>query len=162
MPFAGVDIATQILGRQVQALVHARRGEHADAQSLAREAVALSEQARAIDALPASLGALDDDLHEVAQMGKSVDELRRPRVEVGLDFRSVDTARDVARMREHRGIQFIAAQTARRAALPHTRRAVAPLPVPPTNVDASARENVREWTRDNPGEKCYLPIAEPR
>jgi tetratricopeptide (TPR) repeat protein len=38
------DLATQMLWRQVQALVHASRGEHAQAERLAREAVAVSER----------------------------------------------------------------------------------------------------------------------
>ena len=38
------DFATQMLWRQVQALVHAHRGEHAEAERLAREAVAIAER----------------------------------------------------------------------------------------------------------------------
>ena len=38
------DVVTQMLWRQVQALVHASRGEHERAQVLAREAVAIAEQ----------------------------------------------------------------------------------------------------------------------
>ena len=38
------DMATQALWRQVQALVHAHRGEQADAEALAREAVAIIER----------------------------------------------------------------------------------------------------------------------
>jgi tetratricopeptide (TPR) repeat protein len=38
------DVATQALWRQVQALVHARRGQHAESERLAREAVAIVEQ----------------------------------------------------------------------------------------------------------------------
>jgi tetratricopeptide (TPR) repeat protein len=37
------DIVTQMLWRQVQAIVHAHRGEHADAERLAREAVELGK-----------------------------------------------------------------------------------------------------------------------
>jgi tetratricopeptide (TPR) repeat protein len=37
------DVATQILWRQVQALVHMSRGERAEAERLAREAVAIGE-----------------------------------------------------------------------------------------------------------------------
>ena len=39
----GQDVFTQALWRQVQALVHAHRGEHAEAETLAREAVAVLE-----------------------------------------------------------------------------------------------------------------------
>jgi class 3 adenylate cyclase len=38
------DLATQALWRQVQALVHGHRGQHAEAEQLAREAVAITEQ----------------------------------------------------------------------------------------------------------------------
>lgn len=38
------DATTQALWRQVQALVHARRGRHADAEALAREAVAIIDR----------------------------------------------------------------------------------------------------------------------
>ena len=38
------DFATQTLWRQVQARVHAHRGEHAEGDSLAREAVAIGER----------------------------------------------------------------------------------------------------------------------
>ena len=38
------DVVTQMLWRQVQALVHAYRGEHAEAERLAREAVTIAER----------------------------------------------------------------------------------------------------------------------
>ena len=38
------DVATQATWRQAQALVHAHRGEHAEAEALAREAVAITER----------------------------------------------------------------------------------------------------------------------
>ena len=41
---ASDDLVTQVLWRQVQALVHAHRGEHAEAERLAREAVAIAER----------------------------------------------------------------------------------------------------------------------
>jgi tetratricopeptide (TPR) repeat protein len=43
------DFATQMLWRQVQALVHAHRGDHAQAEPLAREAVAISERTDALN-----------------------------------------------------------------------------------------------------------------
>jgi class 3 adenylate cyclase/tetratricopeptide (TPR) repeat protein len=46
---AADDFITQILWRQVQARVHAHRGDHARAESLAREAVAISERTDAIN-----------------------------------------------------------------------------------------------------------------
>jgi class 3 adenylate cyclase/tetratricopeptide (TPR) repeat protein len=43
------DAATQMLWRQVQARVHAARGEHPQAEALAREAVAIAEQTDALN-----------------------------------------------------------------------------------------------------------------
>ena len=43
------DFATQMLWRQVQARVHAHRGEHAEAERLAREAVAIAERTDALN-----------------------------------------------------------------------------------------------------------------
>ena len=64
------DVATQALWRQVQALVHARRGQHADAERLAREAVAIVEQT---DGLNMQGDALCD-LAEVLAAAGSADE----------------------------------------------------------------------------------------
>jgi class 3 adenylate cyclase/tetratricopeptide (TPR) repeat protein len=44
------DLFTQMLWRQAQALVHAHRGEHAEAEALAREAVSIAERTDALDA----------------------------------------------------------------------------------------------------------------
>ena len=38
------DLVTQALWRQVQALVHAHRGQHAEAERLAREAISITER----------------------------------------------------------------------------------------------------------------------
>ncbi len=46
------DVYTQVLWRQVQALVHAHRGDHAEAEALAREAVSIGERTDALN-LPA-------------------------------------------------------------------------------------------------------------
>jgi tetratricopeptide (TPR) repeat protein len=43
------DLATQMLWRQVQALVHAHRGEHVEAKRLAREAVEIAERTDALN-----------------------------------------------------------------------------------------------------------------
>jgi tetratricopeptide (TPR) repeat protein len=43
------DVMTQMVWRQVQALVHASRGEHAEAEQLAREAVAISRKTDALE-----------------------------------------------------------------------------------------------------------------
>jgi tetratricopeptide (TPR) repeat protein len=42
------DVATQMIWRQVLALVHAHRGEHGEAARLAREAVDIAEQGEAL------------------------------------------------------------------------------------------------------------------
>jgi tetratricopeptide (TPR) repeat protein len=57
------DVATQMLWRQVQALVCSQRGQHEEAERLAREAVAIAERT---DALTVQGGALCD-LAEVLQ-----------------------------------------------------------------------------------------------
>ena len=45
----GEDVFTQALWRQVQALVHTHRGRHAEAEALAREAVAVLEPTDALN-----------------------------------------------------------------------------------------------------------------
>jgi tetratricopeptide (TPR) repeat protein len=66
------DVATQMLWRQVQAVVGARRGEHAQAEALAREAVAISERS---DSLNEQGDALCD-LAEVLRSAGSAEEAR--------------------------------------------------------------------------------------
>jgi tetratricopeptide (TPR) repeat protein len=43
------DLSAQTLWRQVQALVHASRGEHIEAEALARQAVAMMERSDALN-----------------------------------------------------------------------------------------------------------------
>jgi class 3 adenylate cyclase/tetratricopeptide (TPR) repeat protein len=62
------DVATQMLWRQVQARVYAQRGEHAQAERLAREAVAIGEQT---DALNAQGDALTDLGEVLAAAGRT-------------------------------------------------------------------------------------------
>ena len=62
------DYATQMLWRQVQAGVQAHHGEHAQAEQLAREAVAIGEQT---DALNAQGDALCDLAEVLAAAGRS-------------------------------------------------------------------------------------------
>ena len=57
------DVATQALWRQVQALVHARRGEHTQAEQLAREAVATTERTDALNMQGDALCDLAQVLH---------------------------------------------------------------------------------------------------
>ena len=64
------DLFAQTLWRQVQALVHASRGEHVEAEALAREAVAMMERS---DALNFQGDALRD-LAEVLQAAGRSDE----------------------------------------------------------------------------------------
>jgi tetratricopeptide (TPR) repeat protein len=63
------DVATQSLWRQVQALVDSQRGRHAEAEALAREAVALVEHTDALN----FQGAAHHDLAEVLLAAGSVD-----------------------------------------------------------------------------------------
>ena len=57
------DAWTQALWRQVQALVHARRGHHTQAEPLAREAVAIAERTDALNWQGDALCDLADVLH---------------------------------------------------------------------------------------------------
>ena len=68
--------STQMLWRQVQALVHAHRGEHAEAERLAREAVAIAERT---DALNSQGDALCDLAEVLAAAGRRRRSRRRAR-----------------------------------------------------------------------------------
>ena len=57
------DIYAQTLWRQVQALVHASRGQHAEAEALAREAVAIMEPTDALNIQGDALCDLAEVLH---------------------------------------------------------------------------------------------------
>ena len=61
------DVPSQILWRQVQALVHAHRGEHAEAEALAREAVAITERTDALNFQGDALCDLAEVLHAAGQ-----------------------------------------------------------------------------------------------
>jgi class 3 adenylate cyclase/tetratricopeptide (TPR) repeat protein len=64
------DLASQVLGRSAQALVHASRGELEEAERLARKAVQMCEEAE----WPAARGDVRMDLARVLRMaGKSID-----------------------------------------------------------------------------------------
>jgi tetratricopeptide (TPR) repeat protein len=67
---AGDEAETQMLRRQVSAKVLARRGEHADAEQLAREAVAIGEGTDALN----WQGDANSDLAEVLLLGGKADE----------------------------------------------------------------------------------------
>jgi tetratricopeptide (TPR) repeat protein len=64
------DLATQALWRQVQAVVYAHRGDHPEAERLAREAVALTERA---DGLNLQADALSDLAEVLAAGGRNDD-----------------------------------------------------------------------------------------
>jgi class 3 adenylate cyclase/tetratricopeptide (TPR) repeat protein len=68
------DIATQALWRQVQARVESHRGRHAEADALAREAVALIEQTDALNFQGAALS----DLAEVLIEGGRAEDAHAP------------------------------------------------------------------------------------
>ena len=67
---ASDDASTQMLWRQVRAKVLARRGEHAEAERLAREAVAIGEETDLLDAQ----GDAYADLAEVLLLTDKPDE----------------------------------------------------------------------------------------
>jgi class 3 adenylate cyclase len=64
------DLVTQALWRQVQALVHAHRSEHAEAETLARAAVAIIERTDSLN----NQGEALCDLAEVLEAGGRVEE----------------------------------------------------------------------------------------
>jgi class 3 adenylate cyclase len=61
------DATTQALWRQVQALVHARRGQHTQAEQLVREAVAITERTDALNYQGDALCDLAQVLHAAGQ-----------------------------------------------------------------------------------------------
>jgi tetratricopeptide (TPR) repeat protein len=67
---ASVDAWKEMLWRQVRAKVLARRGEHADAERLAREAVAICDETDMLDAQ----GDVYADLAEVLSLADKTDE----------------------------------------------------------------------------------------
>ena len=64
------DIYTQTLWRQVQALVHASRGQHAEAEALAREAVAIMEPTDALNIQGDAFCDLAEVLHAAGRTKK--------------------------------------------------------------------------------------------
>ncbi len=69
------DMATQTLWRQVQALVQAHRGEHAQAARLGREAVAIIEQTDGLNHQGDALTVLADVLHAAGRDEEAADAL---------------------------------------------------------------------------------------
>jgi tetratricopeptide (TPR) repeat protein len=64
---SGQDVLTQSLWRQVQALVHASRGQYAEAETLARRAVAIMERTDALNQQGDALCDLAEVLHAAGQ-----------------------------------------------------------------------------------------------
>ena len=73
----GAGCAAQTLWRQVQALVHAIRGEHAEAEPLAREAVAITEPTDALNFQGDALCDLAEVLHAAGQSDEAAAALTR-------------------------------------------------------------------------------------
>jgi class 3 adenylate cyclase len=69
------DMATQALWRQVQALVHAHRGENKEAVYLGREAVAITEQTDGLNYQGDALCVLADVLHAAGRDEEAADAL---------------------------------------------------------------------------------------
>lgn len=68
---ASDDAATQMLWRQVRAKVLARRGEHAEAERLAREAIAIGEATDMLDAQGDTYSDLGEVLLLAAKAGQA-------------------------------------------------------------------------------------------
>jgi ATP/maltotriose-dependent transcriptional regulator MalT len=71
------DLGTQMVWRQVRALVQASRGEHVQARHLAREAVALSEQTDALNFQGDALCDLAEVLHSAGRAGEATAALEQ-------------------------------------------------------------------------------------
>ena len=71
------DAGAQIYWRQVQALVHAHRGEHAEADALAREAVAIMERTDELDEQGAALWYLAQVLLAAGRSEDAADALEQ-------------------------------------------------------------------------------------
>jgi tetratricopeptide (TPR) repeat protein len=69
------DVATQALWRQVQALVTSHRGQHADAEALARDAVAMIEQTDALNYQGDALVDLADVLRAAGRSAAAAEAL---------------------------------------------------------------------------------------
>jgi tetratricopeptide (TPR) repeat protein len=66
------DVNTQMLWRQVQALVDSHRGRHSHAEQLAREAVAVSERTDALNLQGDALSDLAEVLHAAGRTDEAV------------------------------------------------------------------------------------------
>ena len=71
------DAMTQMLWRQVKALVHASRGEHAEAERLAREAVAISEPTDSLEFQANALCDLAEVLHAAGRLDEATSALEQ-------------------------------------------------------------------------------------
>ena len=71
------DVMTQALWRQVQALVHAHRGDHAKAEPLAREAVAIAERTDSLNLQGDGLCDLAQVLHSAARSEEAAATLQQ-------------------------------------------------------------------------------------
>jgi tetratricopeptide (TPR) repeat protein len=71
------DASTQMVWRQAQALVHANRGEHADAERLAREAVEIAEGTDALNYQGDAYGDLAEVLAAAGRAGEAVEALEQ-------------------------------------------------------------------------------------
>jgi class 3 adenylate cyclase/tetratricopeptide (TPR) repeat protein len=69
------DVLTQALWRQVQALINSHRGQHAEAEALAREAVAIIEQTDALNFQAAALYDLAEVLSGAGRADEAIAQL---------------------------------------------------------------------------------------
>jgi tetratricopeptide (TPR) repeat protein len=71
------DFFTQMLWRQVKALVLAHRSEHVEAERLAREAVAIGERTDALNSQGDALCDLAEVLRTAGRLGEAADTLEQ-------------------------------------------------------------------------------------
>jgi DNA-binding SARP family transcriptional activator/tetratricopeptide (TPR) repeat protein len=98
----GQDISAQMLWRQVKALVQASRGEHAQAEQLAREAVAIGEQTDAINTQGDALCDLAEVLESAGRNDATVVALEQALARYERKRNLVMAERVRARLDEHR------------------------------------------------------------
>jgi tetratricopeptide (TPR) repeat protein len=96
------DLFTQTLWRQVEALVHASRGEHVEAEALAREAVAILEPTDALNLQGEALTALAEVRHAAGRSDEAEAALARALERYERKRNLTMTAQVQARLRDFR------------------------------------------------------------
>jgi class 3 adenylate cyclase len=108
----GQDLLSQTLWRQVQALVHASRGEHVEAEALALEAVAITEPTDSPNIQGEALTALAEVQHSAGRNEEAAAALVQAleRYELKSNFAMAAQARDrLAELPGRRGVEIVRA-----------------------------------------------------